>query len=152
MHPMLVLGSIVITVSAAAFTVAQVPGWITNSQDSTAVATLDRISALQEDQLSGGSRTFINGKDLAAYAKSLGAPIKGSGVTGCVAKSTAGTGWVAVVRSASGSYFARTSESTKDGKGRIADEAIIDVGSMPASLKNPYTGNACTYTGYSITA
>lgn len=120
-NPFLVLGGIAVGIITAAFGILQVPGWVAQAQDASAINDLSMISAAQAASAS------LTGE----YAADLGALQDGGlGLSFTVPGgrvqhfSADGDGWCSVALSDSGRYFGVSS----------ADPAAVGAGSLDAAI------------------
>ncbi len=142
-NPMLVLGGIAVGVITAAIGVLAVPGWIANAQDAAAVNDLASAAIMQEAAVSAEGHLF-RGIEMASVGGRIGANMTTSDNTlVCVNRSDTGDAWAAVARSASGTFFARTSDHLNAEKGTTGWAALQAAGGLPDGVDSPIAWNEC---------
>ena len=155
-NPFLVLGGIAVGVVTAAFGILQVPGWVASAHDAAAINDLANINAAQAVHLatagtfSANITALSSGGDITASLSSGGgfagavpaaAPgKKGSGTAFQLSSGVslahlningAGDAFCAVVKSASGNYFAASEGKPVSGKGENVLAAMNNAGCQP---------------------
>lgn len=142
-NPYLVIGGIAVGIATAGFGILQVPGWVNAAQDAAAVNDLAQASIVEATAASVGLG-YLSGAEFAENAPGLGVTFTGSnGVTLCVTRSAAGDAFAAVAISPSGSFFARTHESSKAVGAETAQAALDAIGGLPAGVPMPVDGDDC---------
>lgn len=112
-HPFIVIGSVAVTVVTAGIGLVTVPGWVESAQDEAARGDLAQIAAVQTASLAEHGRivTDLDDSEDVEFQQSSSTQL-----VGMTADGEAGT-WCAVVGSASGRFFARSSDSPEAGVG-----------------------------------
>lgn len=142
-NPFLVLGGIAVGIIAAGFGILQVPGWVASAQDAAAVNDLSS-AAITEAALASTSGNYHPSSVLADKAAEAGVNFSlSNGVTLCVTTSANGKDYAAVARSASGSFFARTTNVPRAESGATPAEALTNAGGLPAGVSLPFDGDDC---------
>ncbi|SDH49607.1 hypothetical protein [Microbacterium sp. 77mftsu3.1] len=124
-NPFLVLGGIAVGIITAAFGVLAVPGWVAAAQDASAMNDVAQVSIAQAASLSktGAAASAVAGLSGSGVEVSLGNTEKT-----LTAADPTGKHWLALSRSASGAYFARTSDAATIGEGKTVESAIENTG------------------------
>lgn len=125
-NPFLVLGGIAVGIATAAFGILAVPGWVASAQDAAATNDIAQVTAAQNISLSESGRYATS---LATLVSDSARIVTSGGVKNFTATDPTGKHQLTVSRSASGTYFARTSDRAKIGSGKTIEAAVIASGS-----------------------
>lgn len=156
-NPFLVLGGVAVGIIVAAFGVLQVPGWVASAQDAAAINDLSNINTAQAIYRS------VEG----VYADNLGA-LSGAATTDAdidnevrfrlsggvelthLDANTEGDAYCAVVKSASGLFFAGSESKNVSPASRDAESAMNSVECLPGTRGEPVVNPADTTMAFTL--
>lgn len=142
-HPFVALGAISVTVITATFGILQVPGWVERAENDTASSVLAHVQAYENAAVTK-TRAYWGGDVLQEKADMQHDRFSADGtVIVCATASPAGDGYALIARSKNGTFLARTSSSTDEGKGETAEAALAEAGGLPPGVPSPTSGSTC---------